>query len=130
MISISARPNGPVRSRLAACTVSAHLGVRGAPGVFAFHTANGGYRRPTEAARLKALGVRPGVPDVVAIHCGQVYAVELKSEGGRATDAQLQAIEDIRATGGHAQICHGLDHTLAVLEGWGACCGDARVVAP
>ena len=26
--------------------------------------------------------------------------------------------EDIRAAGGHAQICHGLDHALAVLEGW------------
>ena len=96
-----------------------HLAVRGAPGVFAFHPANGGYRRPVEAARLKALGVRPGVPDVIAIHHGQVFAIELKREGGRPTDAQLQAIEDIRAAGGHAQLCHGLDQALAVLEGWG-----------
>ena len=96
-----------------------HLAVRDARGLFAFHPANGGYRRPVEAARLKGLGVRAGVPDVIAIHCGQVYAIELKSEGGRATNTQLQAIEDIRAAGGHAQICHGLDCTLAVLEGWG-----------
>ena len=81
--------------------------------------ANGGYRRPVEAARLKGLGVRPGVPDAVAFHRGQVYAIELKTEGGRATDVQLQAIEDIRAAGGHAKICHGLDHALAALEGWG-----------
>jgi hypothetical protein len=65
------------------------------------------------------------VPDVIAIHCGQVFAVELKTEGGRATDAQLHAIEDIRAAGGHAQICHGLDCALAVLEGWGLLRGRA-----
>jgi hypothetical protein len=95
------------------------------PGVFAFHPANGGYRRAVEAARLKGLGVCAGVPDVVAFHRGQVYAIELKREGGRATDAQLQAIEDIRAAGGHAQVCHGLDRALAVLEGWGLLRGCA-----
>jgi VRR-NUC domain len=96
-----------------------HLALRGAAGVFAFHPANGGYRHPVEAAHLKGLGVRPGVPDLIAIHRGQVYAIELKTEGGRATDTQLEAIDDIRAAGGHAQICRGLDHALAVLESWG-----------
>ena len=97
--------------------VFAHLRARGAPNLFAFHPANGGYRRPVEAARLKGLGVRPGVPDVVAFHRGQVYAIEPKTEGGRATDAQRQAIEDLRAAGGHAKICHGLDQALSTLEG-------------
>jgi len=92
-----------------------------------FHPANGGYRRPIEAARLKGLGVRPGMPDVIAFHRGQVCAIDLKREGGRATDAQLQAIEDIRAAGGHAQICQGLDCALAVLEGWGLLRGCAGV---
>jgi hypothetical protein len=102
-----------------------HLAVCSAAGVFAFHVPNGGYRRAVEAARLKGLGVRPGVPDVIAIHRGQVYAVELKREGGRATDAQLQAIEDIRDAGGHAQVCYGLDYALAVLKGWGLLRGHA-----
>jgi hypothetical protein len=105
--------------------VFTHLAVRGARGVFAFHPANGGYRRPTEAARLKGLGVRPGVPDVVAVHRGQVYAIELKTEHGKATEGQLQAIEAIRAAGGHAQICHGLDRALAALERWGLLRGRA-----
>jgi hypothetical protein len=48
--------------------VFAHLRMRAAPGVVAFHVPNGGYRRPVEAARLKGLGVRAGVPDVIAIH--------------------------------------------------------------
>jgi hypothetical protein len=102
-----------------------HLAARGVPCLFAFHPANGGYRRPVEAARLKGLGVRPGVPDLIAIHRGQVYAIELKREGGRVTDGQIQAIEDIRAAGGHAQVCYGLDCALAVLEHWGLLRGRA-----
>jgi hypothetical protein len=105
--------------------VFAHLAARAQPGVFAFHPANGGYRRPVEAARLKGLGVRAGVPDVIAIHRGQVYALELKTEHGKATEGQLQAIEEIRAAGGHAQICCGLDCALAVLERWGLLRGRA-----
>ena len=50
--------------------------------------ANGGYRRPVEAAGLKGLGVRPDVPEVIAFHRGQVYAIELKTESGRATELQ------------------------------------------
>jgi hypothetical protein len=56
---------------------------------------------------------------VIAIDRGRVFAIELKTESGRATDAQLQAVEDILAAGGHAQVCYGLDCALAVLEGWG-----------
>ena len=55
-----------------------HIAVRGAPVSSPSIRQNGGFRRPVEAARLKGLGVRPGVPDVVAFHLGQVYAIELK----------------------------------------------------
>ena len=78
------------------------------------------FRGARRAPRLRLrLGVRAGVPDIIAIHQGEVFVLEIKTEQGRATDAQLQAIEDIRAAGGHAEICHGLDQALAVLEGWG-----------
>src|SRR5215471_5481753 len=42
--------------------------------VIIIHVANGGYRRPTEAAILKGLGVVAGVPDVILIHRGRCYA--------------------------------------------------------
>jgi hypothetical protein len=63
------------------------------PGVFAFHPANGGYRKPIEAAILKGLGVTAGMPDVIAIHEGRCYAMEVKAEGGRPTPKQLEAID-------------------------------------
>jgi len=77
-----------------------HLRLRGARQIYAFHPANGGARRSVEAAILRGLGVKPGTPDVIAFHRGKVFAIELKSERGRTTDSQLQAIEDIRAAGG------------------------------
>jgi hypothetical protein len=110
------------------CAVFAHLRARGAPGVFAFHPANGGYRRPTEAAILKSMGVTPGVPDVFAVHKGRCFALELKSEGGRATDAQRASIAALREAGALATIAIGLDHALAVLEGWGLLRGRSQFV--
>ena len=38
-----------------------------APEVAVFHVANGGLRSKTEAARLKWMGVVPGVPDLVLV---------------------------------------------------------------
>jgi hypothetical protein len=96
-----------------------HLRARGAPGVFAFHPANGGYRRPAEAAIMKGLGVVAGVPDVIAIHQGRCYALELKVEGRRATDKQLTTIAAMEAAGAFTCIAEGLDRALACLEGWG-----------
>ncbi len=102
-----------------------HLKVRSAPGVFAFHVPNGGKRKPVEAAILKGLGVVAGVPDVIAIFRGNVYALELKAEGGRASEAQLEAIIRIRDAGGYAAIAEGIDRALACLEGWGILKGRA-----
>jgi hypothetical protein len=67
----------------------------------AFHPANGGKRDAREAARLKGLGVRPGVPDVMIPgrdeygHIG--IAVELKAGSNTTSDDQerwLLALHD------------------------------------
>jgi hypothetical protein len=108
-------------------TVFAHFAARRTPGVFVFHVPNGGARSPIEAAIMKGLGTRAGVPDIFAVHEGRCYALELKTENGRATDAQWQAIEDLRAAGAHAEVCYGLDRALAVLEGWGLLRGQAAI---
>jgi hypothetical protein len=95
-----------------------HLRARAERGVFAFHPANGGYRKPVEAARLKGLGVKAGVPDIIVIHEGKVFALELKTETGRPTEAQLAAIDAINRAGGFATIANGLDAALRCLEAW------------
>jgi hypothetical protein len=103
-----------------------HLRARAAPGVFAFHPANGGYRKPVEAAIMKGLGVVAGVPDVIAIHEGRCYAVEIKAPGGRATAAQLETLAAMEAAGAYCCIAEGLDRALAVLEAWGLLVGRSQ----
>ena len=105
-----------------------HLRARGAPGVFAFHPANGGYRKPVEAAILKGLGVVAGVADVLLFrpgacpHCCSArlegFALELKSDGGRPSEAQLNFMARFAAAGGHTCFASDLDRALAVLEAW------------
>jgi hypothetical protein len=102
-----------------------HLRVRAAPRVFAFHPANGGYRRPIEAAVLKGLGVRAGVPDVIAVHEGRCYGLELKVPGGRPSELQLATIAAMEAAGAYCCIAEGLDRALAALEAWGLLRGQA-----
>jgi hypothetical protein len=102
-----------------------HLRTRGAPGVFAFAVPNGGYRRPVEAAIMKGLGVVAGVPDVFLVHNGRCFALELKAEGGRATDKQLACIAALREAGAFAAIVEGLDRALSCLEAWGLLRGRA-----
>jgi hypothetical protein len=103
-----------------------HLRTRGTPGVFAFHPANGGYRKPVEAKILQGLGVRAGVPDIIAIHQGRCYALEIKAEGGRATPKQLEAIAAMEVAGAYCCIAEGLDRAIAVLEGWGILRGRSQ----
>jgi hypothetical protein len=103
-----------------------HLRARAAPGVFAFHPANGGYRKPVEAAIMKGLGVVAGVPDVIAIHNGRVFAMEIKAEGGRATDKQLACIAALREAGAFTCVAEGLGRALACLESWGLLVGRSQ----
>src|SRR5262245_17133005 len=96
-----------------------HIRTRGVPGLFAFHPANGGYRKPIEAAILKGMGVVAGVPDVIAIHQGRCYAMELKPEGGKLTENQERALIALREAGAEATHAHGIDQALQILERWG-----------
>ena len=94
-----------------------HLRLRGAPDLFAFHPANGGYRSPVEAMVLKGLGVTPGVPDVVIVHAGKCFGLELKAERGRVTPAQLDCHERMERAGAVVGVAVGIDEALAWLEG-------------
>ena len=116
----SSRPEDQIQR-----AVFQHLKTRAAPGVFAFHVPNGGKRRPIEASILKGLGVKAGVPDVIVCFRGNFFGLELKADGGRPTDKQLEAVDNIRDAGGFACVCEGLDRALKCLETWGILRGVA-----
>lgn len=76
-----------------------------------FAIPNGGKRDAITAGRLKAEGVKPGVPDVcypVALHGFYSLWIELKKPAvGVASDAQSEKAIDLRTCGHAVVVCWG-----------------------
>jgi hypothetical protein len=105
--------------------VTQHYRQRAAAGVFMFAVPNGGYRRPIEAAIMKATGTVAGVPDTIWIKDGQAYALELKAEGGKPTPKQVEAIAVMQVAGAITGVAVGIDEALRWLEAQGLLRGQA-----
>lgn len=86
--------------------------------VFFFHPANGGYRTPIEASMFVAMGVVAGVPDLILVHKGQTYGIELKAEGGRLTDIQRETHGRMRKAGTKIAIAKSLDEVIGLVRSW------------
>jgi hypothetical protein len=99
--------------------VFAHLAARPTRGVFAFHPANGGWRSRVEASIMKGLGVRAGVPDIIAVKDGRAYGLELKAPGGRLSAVQRNCHAALAAAGATVATAGSLDDALGLLERWG-----------
>jgi hypothetical protein len=99
--------------------VVAHLVQRAVPGVVWLHPANGEARTRITGAKLKGLGVVPGVSDLLILHRGTAYALELKRRDGRLQPSQVAFQDQWVAAGGRAAVAWGLDDALGHLEAWG-----------
>lgn len=88
-------------------------------GVPVFHIPNGGYRHPAEAARLKAQGVKAGVPDLcVPVARGGYHSlyIEMKAaKGGKISQHQAEWISLLRGQGMCAWVCKGADAAIACI---------------
>jgi hypothetical protein len=99
--------------------VVSHLRTRAREDVVFWHTPNQGIRTKAGAAKLKAMGLTPGVPDLVIYAEGQLYALELKTTKGRLSRAQDDMLKALRHAGAHAVAAFGLDSALQYLTAWG-----------
>lgn len=77
-----------------------------------FAIPNGGHRHVAVAAKLKAEGVKPGIPDiflpVADDYRGHIGLwIEMKSAKGRATPIQKQWHADLQQQGYCVAVCHG-----------------------
>lgn len=82
-----------------------------------FHPANGGYRHATEAKRLKAMAVMPGLPDLGIIHSGRITWIELKrAKGSYLSPAQAHCHKRLEAAGSPVSVCRNLDDLEAALK--------------
>ena len=88
---------------------------------------NGGQRNKAVAGKLKAEGVKRGVPDIflpVARNGYHGLFIELKrskigsSQAGRATKEQIQWLSDLTDQGYMAVLCVGWDAARRTVEGY------------
>lgn len=80
---------------------------------------NGGQRHIAVAAKLKAEGVKRGVPDYcLPVARGRYNGLylELKAPGGRVTVEQNWWIDKLEDQGYAAGVCYGADEAIRILE--------------
>lgn len=80
---------------------------------------NGGLRNKVTVLRLKAEGVKPGVPDIcLPVPSGRFHGlyIKLKTQRGRLSDGQRQWIAALVRHGYRAEVCHGWEAARAVIK--------------
>lgn len=90
------------------------------PGLLWWATPNQrGTRSAAEMGVLKAMGVRPGVPDICLIAPGGKAAfLELKAPGGKVTPSQAGFMSDALEKGALVGVCYSLADVAAHLNTW------------
>lgn len=84
-----------------------------------FAVPNGGHRHKAVAGRLKAEGVKSGVPDVALMVPRGGYAglwIEMKYGRNKPTVEQCRWIEALRGYGHRVEICYDWTDARAVIE--------------
>lgn len=93
----------------------------GTPGVVWFHVPNGEKRSKSTGAKLKRMGVRPGVADLVFIgNGGVVRFLELKASDGIFSPDQLTFCHDVEWLGALYAVARSIDDAIRILSAWGA----------
>lgn len=84
-----------------------------------YHVPNGGFRAKATAGRLKAEGVKPGVPDVFLPVARKGYHglyIEMKSAKGKLSMDQLKWIEALKKQGYYVVTCYGFNQAADVIS--------------
>lgn len=87
-----------------------------------FHIANGGKRHKIVAAKLAALGVRAGLPDLEIIWAGldgKSIFIELKTERGALSSVQRQMHQRLLHCKAVVCVCRGVGEVADALSGLG-----------
>jgi hypothetical protein len=98
------------------------------PDVLMWHTPNGEERDKRVAAKLKAMGTLPGIPDLIFMwleefgvfqHRLRVLFLELKARGRKLNDAQLNFSMRAISCGASFQVADNIDDAMRIIEGYG-----------
>lgn len=89
------------------------------PQLLWWHTPNGGTRNKREGAKFKAMGVKPGVADLLFFWRGGKGAIEPKAGKNILQDTQKLFQQQWIHTGGQYAICRSIDEVIVCLKEWG-----------
>lgn len=87
------------------------------------HVGHGNKLHKSTANKLKAMGLKPGVPDYLIfepVRLSKHYvglAIEMKRvEGGRTSEHQKKWLEDLRSKGWYVMVCNGADEAIELVK--------------
>lgn len=86
-----------------------------------FHCPNGGSRNISEAAKLKAMGVKPGIPDILILEAKKGYhgfAIELKVGKNKRTDHQMEMQEIFLSNNWKVITSYSLDEVIHEIDNY------------
>jgi hypothetical protein len=88
-------------------------------GAFWFHCPNGGSRNAIEASKLKAMGVKAGIPDCLILDQRKGYsgmAIELKVGYNKPSEHQLSIFDKLVAAGWMVCVSWSLDEVIEMID--------------
>ena len=91
---------------------------------YLFHIPNGGLRNKATAARLKAAGVKPGVPDLFLPVTRGRYAglfIEMKYGSNKPTQDQQRYLDMLQREGYAVAVCYGYEEAVKTITDYLRC---------
>ena len=70
-------------------------------------------------ARLKRMGLLPGVADLVIDIRGRAHYLEVKRKKGRPSESQLEFRRRAEVNGSPYEVAHSFDEAVKILQKWG-----------
>ena len=96
-----------------------HMKINGTKGAICFAVPNGLKSDGRHVNRMKALGLLPGVSDLIILFEGKAYCLELKAKGGHQTDSQMSFQAACEATGVPYEVADNIEQAICILRTWG-----------
>ena len=104
------------------------LTIGAVPNCFWFLREKGGWRSPTETKFFDSDGVcAAGLPTLILIYMGRIYALELRPKGARLTPEQKSCQGLMREAGAIVETAYGIEPAIEQLAAWGLLCSDMKV---
>lgn len=88
---------------------------------FLFHAPSGGLRNIVVAKKLKAMGTKPGWPDVALLVKRKPYSglfIEMKTVRGKMSPAQIEWAKFLTSQGFRFVRCNAWEEAAGIIEGY------------